>query len=138
METCAPLRRRRRLCISAAHDLLRVARANLSANQRPRRHGPVHPRASPLVPDSASRQGAAGMNAVKVFPAQKRVVIPYRADLHNLLPRTHLVQAGGVPWLAIPHELDAVRVLRNAGYEAPSPIQYDYDWAGGKPFDSQI
>lgn len=75
---------------------------------------------------------------MKVFPDHKQIVIPYRADIHNIVPGTKRITARGEPWLVVPHEIDAVRVLRNMGISAPSPIQHYYDWAGGKPFESQV
>lgn len=40
--------------------------------------------------------------------------------------------------MAVPHKLDEVRVLRNMGYPAPSPIAHYYEWAGRyKPFSHQ-
>lgn len=75
---------------------------------------------------------------MKVFPDQKQIVMPYRADLENILaPAARRFEVGGAPWLAVPHEIDTVRLLRNLGLNPASPIQYYYDWANGKPFDSQ-
>jgi SNF2 family DNA or RNA helicase len=75
---------------------------------------------------------------VKVFPDQKQIVLPYRADVENILtPRARRFEVGGAWWLAVPFEIDTVRLLRNLGLNPPAPIQYYYDWAGGTPFDSQ-
>lgn len=41
-------------------------------------------------------------------------------------------------YLAAPHDVDTVRLFRNLGLAAPSPSSFYYDWAGGKPFDSQV
>lgn len=76
--------------------------------------------------------------SVKVYPEHQKLVVPYRADIEQLVPGCSKFTARDEFFLAVPHELDAVRLLRNMGYEAPSPIQYRYDWAGGHPFDSQI
>lgn len=38
--------------------------------------------------------------------------------------------ASGRAAVAVPHTLDAVRVLRNIGIDAPSPILHYYDWPG--------
>jgi SNF2 family DNA or RNA helicase len=74
---------------------------------------------------------------VKVFPEHRRIVLPYRADVDHVLPVAQKFQAGGAWWLAVPHTVDVVRLLRNLGLNAPSPISYYYDWTGGTPFDSQ-
>jgi SNF2 family DNA or RNA helicase len=40
--------------------------------------------------------------------------------------------------LAVRHNVDTVRILRNMGIDAPSPIWTDYNWPGRfKPFDHQ-
>lgn len=69
-----------------------------------------------------------------VLPEQKRVVIPHRADIAALIPGCTKDGQN----MSVPYELDSVRLLRNMGLPVPSPIQYFYDWGGGKPFDSQI
>lgn len=75
---------------------------------------------------------------MKVYPEHKKLVIPYRADIAQLVPSCKKFATGTDFWLAVPYELDVTRLLRNMGYEVPSPLQHYYDWAGGKPFDSQI
>lgn len=40
---------------------------------------------------------------------------------------------------AVEHTLEATKVLRNLGYNAPAPIRHQYDWPGRfKPFDHQV
>lgn len=75
---------------------------------------------------------------MKVFPDQKQIVLPYRADVESILaPSAKRFEAGGGWWLAVPHKEDTVKLLRNLGENPAAPIQYYYDWAGGTPFDSQ-
>lgn len=74
----------------------------------------------------------------QVYPKHRQVVLPYRADLHQLLgTQARSFSAQGVPLLAIPHREDSTRLLRNLGHNIAGPIQYYYDWNGGSPFDSQ-
>ena len=73
-----------------------------------------------------------------VLDKQHMLVLPYRADVENLLGaavkrHTHK----GSLYLLVPHTVEYVSVLRNLGIAAPSPILHYYDWSGGKPFDSQ-
>lgn len=76
---------------------------------------------------------------MKVYPEHKIIVVPYRADIENALaPNAKRFEHGGQWYLALPHKLAAVRLLRNLGLNAPSPIRNYYDWAGGTPFESQI
>lgn len=75
---------------------------------------------------------------MKVFPQHKQIVIPYRADVENILSSAaKRFEVGGAWWLAVPHKVDTVKLLRNLGLNPAAPIQYYYDWAGGTPFDSQ-
>lgn len=64
-------------------------------------------------------------------------MLPYRADVQHILPVAQTFEAGGAHWLAVPHTVETVRLLRNLGLNAPSPIGFYYDWPGGTPFDSQ-
>lgn len=58
--------------------------------------------------------------------------------LTSIIPGTTPVQAWGHKLWAVPHTLDAVRVLRNLGAPAPSPILARYGWAGRyAPFFAQ-
>lgn len=73
-----------------------------------------------------------------VYPNFKQVVLPFRADLHQMLqPSARTISVRGQPMLVIPHLEDTTRLLRNLGHNIAGPIQYYYDWAGGSPFDSQ-
>lgn len=59
--------------------------------------------------------------------------------IHKVLPG--LVEE--IDWrghnLAIDHNLDSTKILRNIGIEVPSPIRYRYDWPGKhKPLKHQI
>ena len=75
---------------------------------------------------------------VKVFPERNALVIPYRADVENALqPAGKRFEHGGQWYLALPAQLGVVRMLRNLGLDAPSPIHHQYDWNGGTPFESQ-
>lgn len=54
------------------------------------------------------------------------------------IPTSKLITVRGHDIVAVPHRLDEVRVLRNLGIKAPSPIDYYYRWPGGfTPFEHQ-
>lgn len=75
---------------------------------------------------------------MKVFPEHRKVVLPYRADVENILgSAAHRFETNGAWWLAVPHQEETVKLLRNLGLNAAAPIQYYYGWAGDSPFDSQ-
>lgn len=70
--------------------------------------------------------------------ARQQIVLPYRADVENLLHHmAKRYEHKGRPYLILPHIVETVGVLRNLGIAAPSPIRHYYGWAGGSPFDSQ-
>lgn len=75
---------------------------------------------------------------IRVYPDHKRLVLPYRGDVANILPSAYPFEVRGRKLLAVPHAVETVRLLNNLGIRAPSPIEYYYDWAGGKPFESQV
>jgi SNF2 family DNA or RNA helicase len=75
---------------------------------------------------------------VKVYPEQKAIVLPYRADVESIVPGAKRFKHGDDWYLAARHTVPVVRLLRNLGLNAPSPILTDYDWCGGVPFDSQM
>lgn len=71
----------------------------------------------------------------------KRVLIIKVRDtdrITNVIPTARVVILKGQPLVAVPHKLDEVRVLRNLGIQAPSPIQHYYKWSGQyAPFRAQ-
>lgn len=67
-----------------------------------------------------------------VFPAAD----PW--TIRAVLPHAKTLDYKGVPHIAVPHELDAVTILRNMGIEAPSPVNYGWEYPGRyKPFEHQ-
>jgi SNF2 family DNA or RNA helicase len=60
------------------------------------------------------------------------------ARITTVIPSAKVFQFQGKTLTAIPHRVDEVVVLRNLGYNAPSPIELFYDWPGRfKPFQAQ-
>ena len=54
------------------------------------------------------------------------------------IPTAKPYEVRGVPIVITPHRLDEVKVLRNLGIKAPSPILHYYGWPGQyTPFDHQ-
>lgn len=80
------------------------------------------------------------MNALVHVAEQPWLVLnPASPDtLRAVIPDSKPVRVNGNELWAVPHSLDAVRVLRNLGVPAPSPIVNRYPWPGRyKPFDAQ-
>lgn len=48
--------------------------------------------------------------------------------LETVIPHSKVLNYNNLEYLAVPHRIDEVRVLRNMGYNVPSPILHYYDW----------
>lgn len=65
------------------------------------------------------------------------------ADRHperitTVIPTAKIFEWKGKKLVALPHRIDEVRVLRNMGLNAPSPVEHHYEWSGQyKPFAHQ-
>lgn len=56
----------------------------------------------------------------------------------EVIPSAKTLEHKGKTLVAVPHKLDEVRVLRNLGFDVPSPMGYYYDWPGRyKPYAHQ-
>lgn len=70
----------------------------------------------------------------------KKLVLNLRAPgrITTVIPTARAFDYKGQTLVAVPHEVDEVRILRNLGIEAPSPIAHHYKWSGRyKPFEAQ-
>jgi SNF2 family DNA or RNA helicase len=74
---------------------------------------------------------------IKIFESKKQIVMPARSDVLNIIPHARAFEARGQQLMAVPHEVETVRLLQNLGIAAPSPISHYYDWCGSTPFLSQ-
>lgn len=75
-----------------------------------------------------------------VHPESKSLLLKVRdlSTITSLIPKHKMVDIQGHN-LAVRHGLDEVRVLRNMGVDAPSPILHHYKWPGRyKPFAHQL
>lgn len=58
----------------------------------------------------------------------------------NVVSTARRISLKGRSLVAVPHRLDEVRVLRNLGMDAPSPVKHYYSWPGSQyrePFQAQ-
>lgn len=77
---------------------------------------------------------------MKVHKKKKALLMRLRnpSQVEAVIPKAKTFDYKGHPLTAVPHDLDTVRVLRNMGMKAPSPILSQYEWSGRyKPFDAQ-
>jgi SNF2 family DNA or RNA helicase len=75
--------------------------------------------------------------AVLVYPEHNALVLPYRKDVHNVVPASQTLKHKGRKFLRLPYEDDVVKLLNNLGISAPATIERKYDWANSTPFESQ-
>ena len=62
----------------------------------------------------------------------RKVVINSRHPerIKMVIPHAKSFTYKGRELVAVPHELDATKVLRNIGYSVPSPVSFYYQWSG--------
>lgn len=67
----------------------------------------------------------------------QHIVVPWREDLAQLLPRAREFPYQGERMLLVPNQHDEAKVCRNVGVMVPAPILTRYDWRGHKPWEIQ-
>jgi SNF2 family DNA or RNA helicase len=75
-----------------------------------------------------------------VSTAKRAIVLNLRnpGRVTHVIPSAQTFTFRGRQLVAVPHRLDEVRVLRNLGFTAPSPILHHYRWPGRhEPFHAQ-
>ena len=66
-----------------------------------------------------------------------RIVVPRIDGIVALVPTAQQFEWRGAPHLALPHNENHTKLIRNFGIQADAPILRYYDWCGGKPFEAQ-
>lgn len=75
-----------------------------------------------------------------VSKAHKKIILNLRdpSRVTAVIPSARMLHYKGANLVAVPHRLDEYRVLRNLGFDAPTPLEAYYDWPGAKtPFVHQ-
>jgi len=72
---------------------------------------------------------------VQVSEQHKVLLLPDSERLRRMIPVAKKLP--GTDKIVVPHTREAVRLLRNMNIGAPAPIVHQYDWALGKPYQSQ-
>lgn len=75
-----------------------------------------------------------------VAKSHKQIILNLRQPerITTVIPTAKALEWRGYRLVAVPHRLDEVRVLRNMGIDAPSPMGSYYEWAGRySPFAHQ-
>lgn len=67
----------------------------------------------------------------------RRLVVPYMDGIAALIPTAQKFEWRGAPHLALPHNENHTKLVRNFNIPAAAPITYYYDWCGGTPFEAQ-
>lgn len=75
-----------------------------------------------------------------VVPAKRALLLKLRhpEKVKSCLPHAKFVDVKGHRLLACPHKIDETRVLRNLGFNAPSPILSYYNWPHGPAIDGPL
>lgn len=77
---------------------------------------------------------------MKLYTKKKAILLNLKnhEQVQAVIPTAKTFNHKGRKITAVPHNVDAVRVLRNLGIKAPSPIQHYYSWSGTyTPFQAQ-
>lgn len=80
------------------------------------------------------------MKALVVADKQKILIKDDNPSrLTTVIPTAKIVNYKGVDLVVVPHKLDETKVLRNFGFDIPSPIGTEYHWPirKGSPFHAQ-
>lgn len=75
-----------------------------------------------------------------IVPEKRAILLRLRdpTRVTTVIPQARQITYKGLPHVAVPHQIEVVKVLRNLGIDAPSPITHYYDWPGRfKPFEHQ-
>lgn len=75
-----------------------------------------------------------------IVKSKKSVVLKLRNpnQILTVIPTARTFEFRGSTLVAVPHRLEETRVLRNMGYQVPSPVGYYYEWPGMfPPFQAQ-
>lgn len=67
-----------------------------------------------------------------VIKSKKAVVLKLKdpTAVLNIIPSAKKIVVRGVDYIAVKHGIDETKVLRNMGYDVPSPIRHYYDYSG--------
>lgn len=74
---------------------------------------------------------------IEVSRKHGRVLIPYVPEIAAMAPDAMRVTFKGQDSLAVPHSRDLTRLALNVGLPVPAPVNVEYDYADGTPFDVQ-
>ena len=77
---------------------------------------------------------------MKIFKPKKAVIMRPRdpSRITTVIPTAKVFAWKGSDYIAVPHKPQETKVLRNLGYDVPSPMNYYYDYPGKfKPFNAQ-
>lgn len=75
-----------------------------------------------------------------IVKSQKAVVFYLREPgrILNVIPTAKSLLFKGKQLVVVPHRVEETQVLRNIGFDVPSPMSYQYEWPGMyKPFHAQ-
>lgn len=75
---------------------------------------------------------------VKVSAKHNIALLKYNPEVVRLIPHSKVYNIGGEQFSLVPANKEELQLLRNLGYETPSPLGINYDWCGIVPFKAQV
>jgi SNF2 family DNA or RNA helicase len=78
------------------------------------------------------KKGKLEMTRVVVYPKRKMLILPgsAAAQVQTVIPSARTTTYKGRSLTVVPHRLDETKVLRNLGFDAPSPVEWYYNFPG--------
>ena len=78
------------------------------------------------------------MLPVRMNKEHNLAIVPNVKNIATLVPHSRVVKRKGHEFALVPAGRDELQLLRNLGFDAPTPAEFNYDWAGNVPFKAQI
>jgi SNF2 family DNA or RNA helicase len=75
---------------------------------------------------------------LRVSAKHNLAMIFYSPEVERLIPHSKVFENDGRKFLLVPAKKEELQLLRNLGYETPSPLNINYDWCGIVPFKAQV
>lgn len=74
----------------------------------------------------------------RIIPSRKLIVAGYNPAVARMVPHAKEHERSGMRLMSMPHGETETRLMRNQGYDVPTPFDYYYKWNGNKPFPHQV
>jgi SNF2 family DNA or RNA helicase len=76
--------------------------------------------------------------AFRLSTEKNAIITPFDPRIAQVIPHAKIVEKNGRQYHITPHKQTESKLLKNFGYDIPSPLLSQYDWGLATPFQSQI